>query len=71
MAINAIKKENDDKKKAKARTPAEAAVAIVAAAFKAGNIYKDDAWSLISNWLYKLVFYGDIFFIFPYGNSFL
>ena len=43
MAINAIKKENDDKKKAKARTPAEAAVAIVAAAFKAGNIYKDDA----------------------------
>jgi len=42
-AINAIKKEDNNKEKAKAKPPAEAIAAIAAATLKAGNIYKNDA----------------------------
>ena len=43
IAINAIKKKDNNKEKAKARIPAKAAIAIAAATFKAGNIYEDNA----------------------------
>ena len=41
--INAIKEEDNDKEEVKARIPAEVVIAIVAATFKAGDIYKNDA----------------------------
>ena len=42
MAINVIKKKDNNKKEAKAKTPAKAAVAIAIATFKVDNIYKNN-----------------------------
>ena len=41
ITINAIKEEND-KEKAKAKILAKAVAAVIAAAFKAGNIYENN-----------------------------
>ena len=68
-AINAVKEEDDNKEEAEVRTLAKAAAAIAAAALKAGDIYEDDAWGLVSNWLRKLVLCGGIFFIPSYKSS--
>ena len=43
MVINAIKKEDNDKKEAEVRILTKAAIAIAIATFKAGNIYGNDA----------------------------
>ena len=71
ITINVIKKKNNDKKEAKAKIPAEAIATIAAVVFKTGDIYKDNAWGLVLDWLYKLVLRSSIFFILSYENSFL
>ena len=43
MAINVIKEEDNSKKKVKIRIPAEAVTAIIIIAFKASDIYRDNA----------------------------
>ena len=71
ITINVIKKKDNNKKEAKIRTFAKATAIIVAATFKVNDIYKDDTWGLVLDWLYKLVFCGGIFFIFLYKSSLL
>ena len=43
MTINAVKKEDDNKKEAEVKILAEAVATIVAVTFKASNIYENDA----------------------------
>ena len=43
MAINAIKKKDNNKEEAEARIPAKAVAVIAVVILKAGNIYKDNA----------------------------